>query len=310
MIVATHPHSDHIGGLVEVLGAIPVSKVITNGEPHTTLTYERFLDAIATAKAEYVEVKRGDVISVGSINFQVLSPVAVTNPDMNENSVVLRVTFGKTTILLMGDAGADTERDLIASGLPLKADILKVGHHGSKSASTPEFLSIVNPDVAIYSAGINNTYGHPAPETLAALSAVGATIYGTDQNGTVVVTIDENGYTINTLKNEVVSPPVLVATLESQPQPSNELKIVSVTSPVSAGGVATLKAKTSPGATCSITVYYKSGPSKAQGLTPITANASGEVTWSWKVGARTTPGTWPIDVSCGGITQNTSFEVR
>lgn len=181
VMVATHPHADHIGGLVEILGAIPVSKVITNGEPHTTLTYEHFLDAIATAKAEYVEVKRGDVISVGSINFLVLSPVAITNSDMNQNSVILRVTFGKTTILLMGDAGADTERDIIASGLPLKADILKVGHHGSKSASTPEFLSIVNPGVAIYSAGINNTYGHPAPEILAALSAVGATIYGTDQ---------------------------------------------------------------------------------------------------------------------------------
>jgi len=200
VMVATHPHADHIGGLVEVLGAIPVSKVITNGEPHTTSTYEQFLDAIAAAKAEYVEVRRGDVISVGSINFQALSPVADTNEDMNENSVVLQVTFGKTTILLMGDAGAETERDLIASGLPLKADILKVGHHGSKYSSTPEFLSIVDPDVAIYSAGKNNTYGHPAPETLAALSAAGATIYGTDQNGTVVVTIDENGYTITAQK--------------------------------------------------------------------------------------------------------------
>jgi competence protein ComEC len=312
LMIATHPHSDHIGGLVQVLQSFPVAKVVTGGQSHTTSVYEHFLDGIAAAHAEYVEVKRGDVIALGGINFQVLNPLNNNNPDLNENSVVIQFTYGQTTFLMMGDSGADTEASLLSAGLPLKTDILKVGHHASTSGSTMAFLNVVQPKIALYSAGINNSYGHPAPQTIAALIAVGATIYGTDKNGTISIKVDLNGYTINTVQGAVNAVPVLPINTEAAPPStgSGTVEIVSVSSPVSQGANATLDAKTSPNASCTITVYYKSGPSKASGLGPKTADAGGLVSWTWKVGANTTLGSWRIEVTCNGVTKETTFTVQ
>ena len=306
LMIATHPHADHIGGLVQVLQSFPVSKVVTNGELYTTSVYEQFLDAITAAKADYIELKRGDVLSQGGLDFHCLSPVTPTNSDPNENSLVLQFTYGKTTFLLMGDAGAATESDLLSSHLLSKVDILKVGHHGSTSGTTPAFLNVIKPDLAIYSAGLNNPFGHPAPQTIAALQAVDATIYGTDRNGTILVTADLNGYTAKPARLTSTPTPTRAATVPV----SFGLTISSVTSPVSRGSNVTLSAKTSPGASCTITVNYKSGPSKASGLGPKTADSSGVVSWTWKVGSGTTLGTWPISVTCNGVTQTTTFTVR
>jgi competence protein ComEC len=312
LMIATHPHSDHIGGLVQVLQSFPVAKVITSGQPHTTSVYEHFIDGIASAQAEYGEVKRGDVISLGGVDFRILNPVNNNDPDFNENSIVLLFKYGQTTFLMMGDSGAVTEADMLSAGLPLKADILKVGHHGSTSGSTQTFLNMVQPTIALYSAGINNQYGHPALQTIAALEAVGATVYGTDRNGTISINVDLDGYTIKTVQDVIgatpVFPTVIVATIT--PSVFGGLEIVSVTSPVSKGSTASLTAKTSPNASCSITVYYKSGPSEASGLGPKTADASGMVSWTWKVGASTTAGTWRIVVNCNGVTKETTFTVQ
>jgi beta-lactamase superfamily II metal-dependent hydrolase len=313
LMVATHPHSDHIGGLVQVLQSFPVAKVVTSGQPHTTLVYEHFLDGIAGAQAEYVEVKRGDVISLGGIDFHILNPANNIDPDLNENSVVIQFTYGQTTFLMMGDSGADTEAALMSAGIPLKADILKVGHHGSTSSSTIAFLNAVQPKIALYSAGINNQYGHPAPQTLAALQAVGATVYGTDQNGTIDFNVDLNGYTINTFQEIVKATPVLPAVVVATippPSVSDGLEIMSVTSPVSKGSNAILTAKTSPNTSCSITVYYKSGPSSASGLESKTADSNGNVSWTWKVGTGTTSGSWRIVVTCNSVTKETTFTVQ
>ena len=324
LMIATHPHSDHIGGLVQVLRTMPVAKVVTNGQPHTTKTYENFLDGIASAKAEYVEVKRGDTIALGGLTFDVLSPTS-TSGDMNNNSVVLKLAFGKTTFLFMGDAQKEAEASILAASIPVKADILKVGHHGSRTSSTPSFLAQVKPTVAVYSAGIGNSYGHPHPETIAALTAVGAQIYGTDVNGTIIVTADASGYKLEVGKEKLRAPPTAqptsvpvggaVATEPATPVSGPlTLEIASVTSPVKRGASATLTAKTAPGVNCTIIVYYKSGPSKASGLGPKTADAEGNVSWTWKVGTTTSPGTWGIFVTATlgdqTVTQETTFTVQ
>jgi hypothetical protein len=192
----------------------------------------------------------------------------------------------------------------------LKANILKVGHHGSASGSTPAFLNVVKPNAAIYMAGINNSYGHPSSQTIAALTTAGAAINGTDQNGTIVVNVDLAGYTVQTQKSEIITAPVIVPTIAATAPAFSGLEIVSVTSPVSRGAIASLTAKSSPNASCSITVYYKSGASSAAGLSPKTADSNGMVSWSWKVGARTTPGTWRIVVTCNQVTQETTFMVQ
>ena len=105
LMVATHPHEDHIGGLVQVLEALPVARVITNGIPATTSVYEHFLDAILSSKAKYSEVKRGDTITLGELNFSVLNPGENLGDDLNESSILLRLVYDRTTILFMGDAG-------------------------------------------------------------------------------------------------------------------------------------------------------------------------------------------------------------
>ena len=196
VVVATHPHADHIGGLVDVLREIPVDRVVTNGQTHSTRTYERFLDAIADANVEYVEVVRGDDIRVGSLTLDVLHPDSLTD-SLNDGSVVLRLTHGNVSFLLTGDIEKRAEANLVSSGLELSAQILKVPRHASTSSSSNPFLQRVRPEVAIYSAGVDNRYGHPHRETLEALATIGAQILGTNVHGTIVVITDGETYEVS-----------------------------------------------------------------------------------------------------------------
>lgn len=202
IMVATHPDADHIGGLVDILNSeIKIDQVITSGYTNTTRTYEQFLDGIARVKAKYTEVHRGDNIALDGLNFAVLSPGINDNfEDVNNGSVVLRMVYGPTSFLFTGDAEREAEQAMLAAGVPLQATILKVGHHGSSTSTTPAFLAKVKPKVAIYSAGVDNRYGHPHRETIAALNKIGALIYGTDKNGTIIVTADSKGYKVTTSK--------------------------------------------------------------------------------------------------------------
>jgi len=318
LMVATHPHSDHIGGLVDILDALPVSEVVTNGTPTTTAVYEHFLDGIKKDKAVYKEAKRGDTLTLGSLNFSVLNPTGPGGPDLNDGSLVLRLVYRQVSFLFTGDAGQPAEAEMLAAHEDVSAQILKVGHHGSSSASSPAFLAAVHPQVAVYSCGLGNSFGHPAAVTLADLADVGATVYGTDVNGTVVVTSDGSTYQVQCEKGGPRGPPSAGETESttgtSTPAPTLttqvfsgplSLSAVSLTSPTARGSLASLTIQTAPGAPCTITVIYKSGPSSASGLGPQTADDDGNVTWQWKVGSGTTPGTWKITVTAttGGKTK-------
>lgn len=255
--------------------------------------------------------------------------------DPNNDSIVIKATYGQVSFLLTGDAEDKAESALLASGRGLKAQILKLGHHGSRTSTGQSFLDAVQPDVAIYSAGKGNSYGHPHGEVVDRVQAAGIDLYGTDVHGTITVTTDGQSYEVSTAKSgDVRAPPsgdnsesipvVPVPVPVPAPSPSDSmektegaseqttaaLEILSVTSPVAAGSTASLTAKTSPGVSCSITVRYKSGPSKAKGLENKTAGSDGEVSWSWGVGSRTSSGTWPITVKCGDQTLNIEFVVR
>ncbi len=198
-VVATHPDADHIGGLAAVLEEFSVPKVWLNGEKKVTQVYQRIMSAVQNEQAITHSARRGDVLSVGDLDFKVLSPVVITGTT-NENSVVLELYHGEVKFLFMGDAGANAEASLLDAALAHRVNVLKVGHHGSRYSSSPSFLSAVAPAVAVYMAGAGNSYGHPHPETLAGLERIGTTIYGTDKNGTVEVNCDGRTYSVVTAR--------------------------------------------------------------------------------------------------------------
>jgi beta-lactamase superfamily II metal-dependent hydrolase len=204
VMVATHPDADHIGGLDDILDIFDVDHIWLNGDTASTQTYTDFMTKVNAEGAQVHQAQRGDQISLGTLTFDVLHPTLPLGSDKNENSIVLKLSFGQVDFLFTGDAGSSAEASMLAVGLIDDIDILKVSHHGSKYCSTANFLAAAQPEIAIYSAGANNTYGHPAPETITRICDIGATIYGTDVHGTIVMTT--NGTTYNVHPSNTVPP--------------------------------------------------------------------------------------------------------
>jgi competence protein ComEC len=200
-VVATHPHADHIGGMHVVLADFPVSHFLYNGETHTTQTFIDMLKQIKTKNIPFKIVHRGDTIDFApGINITVFNPgkAYLTTDPINQNSIVLKVVDGKESFLLTGDAGIQAEDDMMKAGLNLRADILKVGHHGSRTASGQAFLDAVKPTTSIVSVGANNVYRLPDSDAMARIKAASFSVYRTDYNGTVTVTTDGNTCTVST----------------------------------------------------------------------------------------------------------------
>jgi beta-lactamase superfamily II metal-dependent hydrolase len=199
LLVVTHPHADHIGGLADVLGQHQVSEIWVNGDTTTSQTYQDFAAAVVAEGATVREVTRGYATQMDGLDLAVLHPTTERTGDLNEDSVVVRLTCGQVSVLLTGDATSSSEASMLADGdVALDADVLKVGHHGSSYSSSAAFLAAVSPTDAVISVGAGNTYGHPAQETLDRLVAAGATVYRTDLNGTVVLTSDCDTYALTT----------------------------------------------------------------------------------------------------------------
>jgi beta-lactamase superfamily II metal-dependent hydrolase len=206
-LVATHPHADHIGSMTSVVKEMNrIGEVIMPDRPHTTKTYENLLKAINEKNIPINTVSVGEVFDMGKANIQVIAPKDTGDADLNEVSVVLRVTFGDTVFLFTGDAGTKSEKAQLESGLSLKADVLKVGHHGSRTSSTQKYLDAVAPSYVVISCGTDNSYGHPHKEAMTRLSGTGSTIYRTDESGTIIFVSD--GKTISIIvTQESTTPP-------------------------------------------------------------------------------------------------------
>jgi len=190
-VIATHPHADHIGGLPRVIRQFGVKGVIMPDAVHTSGTFEKLISAIEKKGIGITTPKAGDAFAAGIIRFTVLAP-GKKFKDLNNMSVVIRMEHGETAFLFTGDAEEKSERQILASRHPLRADVLKIGHHGSRSSTTIEFLDAVKPSVAVISCGAENSYNHPHEETISKLSDLkrNIKIYRTDKNGTIVITTD------------------------------------------------------------------------------------------------------------------------
>ncbi len=200
-VIATHPHSDHIGGMSVILNDFPIGHFVDSGYAYSSKTYENMLKAIDKKNIPFETPKRGDKINFTSgIDVYVLNPGSTYfTDDVNQNSVVLKVTDGKVTFLLMGDAGIQAENEIMKDGYNVDADILKVGHHGSRTASGTPFISAVSPEISVIEVGAGNDYGHPHQETLDRLQKV-SKVYRTDLDGTITVTTDGSSYSVSTEK--------------------------------------------------------------------------------------------------------------
>ena len=214
-LVMTHAHADHIGKADKVIAQYGVKELVYNGIPSTS---KYFINALKAAKAngtQQVKVKAGDVLDFGNgVSFEIVSPSqslidedtatikAKKKVDVNNESVVGRLTFGNFAMLFTGDAEGPVEKDMVASYCKkLKCQVLKAGHHGSKTSSTAEFLKLVQPESVVMSLGVNNQYGHPHEALLNRLQKQGVkNIYRTDANGTITIVSDGSSYSITTEK--------------------------------------------------------------------------------------------------------------
>ncbi len=201
LMVATHPHSDHIGGLIYILNSFDVNAIWLNGDEIHTQTYNRFISAAKSEGAQMYLPRRGYTAKIGELTLKVLNPPGL-GKSMHNNSIVLSLTYGDVDFLFMADAEKEAEADmLIRSDMQLPdVEVLKVGNHGSRTSSSSEFLQVTKPEYAIYTAETGNYYGYPHKETIAALTNTGARIYGTDVYGTIVISTDGKKYDLYTEK--------------------------------------------------------------------------------------------------------------
>ncbi len=202
-VLLSHPHGDHAGGMAPVLRMLGANGFADSGQSYPGQAYRDALDVAREEHIPMLEPRGGDVWhTADGMTFRFYGPtlpyITGSRSDINSNSLVFRLEYGTFRMLFMGDAGRETEERLLASGDDLRADVLKVGHHGSAYGTTREFLRAVAPRDAIISVGRNNLFGHPSPATLATLSDDRVTVYRTDRDGAVLVESDGNRFSATT----------------------------------------------------------------------------------------------------------------
>lgn len=182
VLIGTHPHEDHIGGLDDVIKNFDIGTIYMPNVVATTKTFEEVIDAISAKKLKVTSPKTGDKFTVGNAECEVMS-IRNDKDDYNNCSIVIKMDFNNVSYLFTGDA----EESVESSRKWPHIDVLKVGHHGSNTSSSKKFLEQIKPEVALISVGQGNTYGHPTQATLKRLSNIGAKIYRTDENGTILL---------------------------------------------------------------------------------------------------------------------------
>lgn len=207
LVIATHPHSDHIGGLADVLTQIRTEEILmpelSDEMVPTTSSFQRLLTAVEKEDVRAVAAEPGLVYDLGGgVSLTVLAPVKDYD-NLNNYSVVCRLDCGQTSFLFTGDAEKQVEQDLLDAGANLQADVLKAGHHGSSTSSGDAFLDAVRPKIAAISCGQNNDYGHPHKEVMASFSQRGITVCRTDLQGTVIFSTDGTDIVVHTEKEAV-----------------------------------------------------------------------------------------------------------
>ena len=198
-VIGTHPHEDHIGGLAQVIKEFEVEHVYM---PRITVEYHSYQNIVKELKKQTKEIEtpeKGETIQIGDLSLKILS-IKNDKTDINNSSIVIRLTYKEQSILFMADAEKEVELEILEDDI--ESDILRVGHHGSQYATSAQFLKKVNPSIAIISVGKNNEYGHPKEITLKKLDSLSIKTYRTDQDGTILMLSDGIGMEMSTLQTD------------------------------------------------------------------------------------------------------------
>lgn len=194
-VLISHFDTDHATGVAQILGKIDVSSIILTRQLEENDIYRHILSIAKEKKIKLIYVKEGDVLKIGGIKISIIHPenkLMINNP-MNNNSIVCKVEYNSFSMLLTGDIEMEAEELILRKNINLKADVLKVAHHGSKTSTTGEFLKAINPKVALIGVGKNNNFGHPSNEVIQRLKENGTRIYRTDENGEISITVNKKG---------------------------------------------------------------------------------------------------------------------
>ncbi|CUH93436.1 ComEC/Rec2 family competence protein [Herbinix luporum] len=201
-LIATHPHSDHIGGLAQVIDNFKIGRIIMPNVVHTSKTFENLLDTIANKGLKITKPVVGNEYNIGNASFIIIAPSSSKYNNLNDYSVGVKLQNGNNSFVLTGDAEIKSENEMLKTGINLEADVLKLGHHGSTTSNSDNFIDAVNPSIAIISAGEGNQYGHPHVEVLENIKNRNIKLFRTDKQGTII--IESNGRTISVNKEPYV----------------------------------------------------------------------------------------------------------
>ena len=299
-IVGTHPHTDHIGGLEEVINTFVVGSIYM---PKATSTSKTYLDLLTTISDKGLKVKNAKsgvvVLDENDLKLEFIAPNSDSYSELNNYSAVLKLTYLDNKFLFMGDAETLSEDEVTSD---VDADVIKVGHHGSDSSSSLEFVKKVSPEYAIIMVGEGNSYNHPYQSIIDRYLSVGANVLRTDLDGNIVC--DSDGVDVSCKGDKESS-----NTSSSNSTTTSNINLLSLTTPVSRGSNATVSIKGLPNTTYDIDVIYSSGASKASGLEDKTSDSEGNVSWTFKVSSNVKPGTYEVKITDGSSNASYSLEV-
>ena len=200
MIIGTHPHEDHIGGLDNIIDSFDINTILMPNATSTSKTFESVLNSIENKNYKITIPKIGEEFNYDNIKLKVIY-TGTNEKDLNNSSIVLKLTYFNNKFLFTGDATSKVEKKILNKDI--ESDVLKIGHHGSEYSTTNDFLDKVNPKYAIIEVGKNNTYKHPKQTTLDKLNAKNIKIYRTDLDGTIKLTSDGNNITFEIIKTNI-----------------------------------------------------------------------------------------------------------
>ncbi len=206
LIIISHPHADHIGQLPQIMDEFTVDEVWFSGNTTASRTFQQAAEAVLESDADYYEPRAGETFDIGSLGIEIIHPSTLTGK-LNEDSISARFTYGDIALVFTGDAYKNEEREMIKRTADVSAQILHLGHHGSNTSTDEQFIEAIQPEIAIYSAGDGNSYGHPHIETLQTIENAGIELYGTDVHGTIIVTTDGETYSVETEATGTIQQP-------------------------------------------------------------------------------------------------------